>query len=132
MPISNQNITDNIFSTIYSTFDHNNLVIAYVAAAFLAALLVFRRPNRFHLLLLFGFSLLAFNYEYEKHLIAPLRDQTLKALAPNPAVHIKTQYYTEIFLSVLVPIGLYSIGWGLLFWAMISGGKQVGKKNSSI
>lgn len=132
MPTATADLTDSIFATIYSTFDHNNLVIAYALAALLSAFLVYLRPNRFHLLLLFGFSILAFNFEYEKHLIAPLRDQTLKALAPDPLSHIRTQRYTEVFLSVLVPIGLYVIGWSLIFWAMIIGGNKVGKKNSSV
>ena len=129
MPAS-PTLTDSLFSTIYSTFDHNNLVIAFFLATIVSACLVFKRPNRFHLLLLFGFATLAFNFEYEKHIIAPLRDQTLSALAPDPNLHVRTQKYVEIFLSILVPIGLYIFGWGLIFWAMVIGGK-VGKKDPS-
>lgn len=125
-------LTSSLFSTIYATFDHNNLVIAYFVATLISAFLVFRRPNRFHLLLLFGFAILTFNFEYEKHLIAPLRDQTLSAIAPNPNLHIKTQKFVEIFLSILVPIGLYILGWGLIFTAMFIGGQNHGKKNSSV
>lgn len=124
-------LADSLVSTIYSTFDHNKIVIAYFAAALLAGFLVFKKPTRFNVLLLFGFALLAFTYEYEKHIIAPLRDQTLQALIPDPNVHVKTQKYLDIFLSVLIPIGLYITGWGLVFWAMIIGGKN-GQKNSSV
>ena len=124
-------LADNLLSTIYSTFDHNKIVIAYFSAALLSAFLVFKKPTRYHVLLLFGFALLAFTYEYEKHIIAPLRDQTLQAVAPDPNYHIRTQKYLDIFLSVLVPIGLYIVGWGLIFWALILGGKD-GKNNSSV
>ena len=124
-------LADNLLTTIYSTFDHNKIVIAYVCAALLGGFLVFKKPTRYHVLLLFGFAILAFTYEYEKHIIAPLRDQTLQAVAPDPNVHVRTQKYLDIFLSVLFPIGLYVTGWGLIFWAMILGGKNR-QKNSSI
>lgn len=124
-------LTDSLFSTVYSTFDHNNLVIAYVLAALFSAYLLFRHPNRFHSLLLFGFSILTLNFEYEKHIIAPLREQTLMALAPDPNVHLKLQQYTDLILSVLIPISLFIIGWVLIFWAMYTGGKN-GKKNSTL
>ncbi len=124
-------LTGSLLATIYSTFDHNKIVIAYALAAILAAFLVFKRPSRFHVLLLFGFAILAFTYEYEKHIIAPLREQTLQAVAPDPNVHVRTQKYLDIFLSVLIPIGLYITGWGLVFWAMVIGGKN-GKKNSPV
>ena len=124
-------LADSLLETVYSTFDHNKIVIAYFAAAFLAGFLVFKKPSRYHTLLLFGFAILAFTYEYEKHIIAPLRDQTLQAVAPDPNVHIRTQKYIDIFLSLLVPIGLYIFGWGLIFWAMTLGGKN-SQKNSSV
>lgn len=124
-------LANSLIATIYSTFDHNKIVLAYFAAALLSAFLVFKKLTRFHVLLLFGFVILAFTYEYEKHIIAPLRDQTLQALTPDPNVHVKTQKYLDIFLSVLIPIGFYITGWGLVFWAMIIGGKN-SQKNSSV
>lgn len=124
-------LTDSLIATVYSTFDHNKIVLAYFAAALLSAFLVFKKPSRFHVLLLFGFASLAFTYEYEKHIIAPLREQTLQAVAPDSTAHLRTQKYLDIFLSVLVPMGLYILGWGLLFWAMILGGKN-SQKNPSV
>ena len=126
-----QNLSINIINTIYATFDHNKIVIGYIGALILAAFLVFKKPTRFHLLLLFGFAILTFNYEYEKHIIAPLREQTLQAVTPDPTLNIRTQRYMDVFLSVLVPIGLFITGWGLIFWAMIIGGSN-SKKNSAV
>lgn len=124
--------TSSLFSTIYTTFDHNNLVIAFLLAALFSAFLVFRRPNRFHLLLLFGFSILTVNFEYEKHIIAPLREQTLLALAPNPNQHIRLQQYADLLLSVIIPMFMYTLGWAMIFWAMYIGGKTDDKKNSTL
>lgn len=124
-------LASNLINTIYMTFDHNKIVIGYFLALLLATILVFKKPNRFHLLLLFGFAILTFNYEYEKHIIAPLREQTLQAVAPNPNLNIRAQRYIDVFLAVVTPIGLFITGWGLIFWAMIIGGNN-GKKNSTV
>lgn len=124
MPPETPQLQASLLKTVYSTFEHNNVVIAFFLATLLAAFLVFRQPNRFHLLLLFGFAILTFNYEYEKHIIAPLTEQTLKAVAPDPSFHVRTQRYLDIFISVIVPIALWILGWGLIFWAMLIGGKN--------
>ena len=125
-------LSSNLINTIYLTFDHNKVVLGYFLALLLSAFLVFKKPSRFHLLLLFGFTILTFNYEYDKHIIAPLREQTLQAVAPDPNLNIRTQRYVNIFLSVLVPIGLFIFGWALLFWAMMIGGRNSGQKDPSL
>lgn len=131
MPPTTTDIKASLFNTLYSTFDHNQIVIAYVAAAIVAASLLIRKPNRFHVLLLLGFTILAINFQYDKHIIEPLRAQTLQAVIPTPGTHTRAARVIDVLLTVLVPIGFFIIGWGLIFWAMIIGGER-GKKNSTV
>ncbi|MCL5411905.1 MAG: hypothetical protein M1150_04210 [Patescibacteria group bacterium] len=119
-------LKQNLLQSIYLLFSHNHIVIAYSGGAVLAAILSFLKPNRFHLLLLLGFLILAFNFEYDKHIIEPLRNQTLTSIIGN-GNHVKAEYYLDLFISEVIPVILYVLGWGLIFLAMIIGGKP---KNS--
>jgi hypothetical protein len=116
-------LKENIIQSLYLIFTHNQIVIAYTAGAVLAGVLSFIRPNRFHLLLLFGFLILAFNYEYDKHIIEPFRNQTIQSIV-GEGNHVRARHYLDLFISEIIPIILYLLGWGLIFLSMIIGGKK--------
>lgn len=116
-------LNQGIIRTIYWTFAHNELVIAYVAGLVISLVMAFQRPNRFHLLLLIGFAILAFNFEYDKHIIEGLRDQTLNSIIMDSSKHFKAQRFIGLIISEVVPVVLYLTGWGLIFLAIITQGK---------
>lgn len=120
----NTDLNSSLLNTIFLTFSHNEFVIAFALATLLSAYLVFIKPSRYHVLLLFGYAILVLSYEYEKHISIPLTEQTLKSLAPVPGTHLRTQQYVNTFLSIFLPVGIFVTGWLLIFWAMLIGGKN--------
>ena len=106
--------------TLYLTFSHNQLVIAYVAGVVISAFMAFKKPSRFYLMLLLGFAILAFNFEYDKHIIDGLREQTLNAIVTDPGKHFRAQRFISLVITELVPVGLYILGWGTIFVAIVS------------
>lgn len=115
-------LSQGFIRTIYLTFAHNELVIAYVTGLVISAVMAFKRPSRFYLLLLIGFAILAFNFEYDKHIIDALRDQTLTSIVADPSKHFRAQRFISILITELVPVILYITGWGCVFLAIISQG----------
>lgn len=115
-------LSQGIIRTIYLTFAHNELVLAYVTGLVISAVMAFKRPNRFFLLLLIGFAILAFNFEYDKHIIDALREQTLTAIVTDPGKHFRAQRFISIVISELVPVVLFLAGWGCIFMALVSQG----------
>ncbi|MBI3443715.1 hypothetical protein HY008_03510 [Candidatus Woesebacteria bacterium] len=122
-------LSQGLIRTIYLTFAHNELVMAYVAGLAISGIMAFRRPNRFHLMLLVGFALLAFNFEYDKHIIESLREQTLTSIVADPSKHFRAQRFINVIISELVPVMLFVAGWGMIFLAIVSQG--IGKKIQS-
>ncbi len=122
-------VSQSLTNTIYAIFAHNYLVIAYVLGAIIAACLVLIRPNRFHLILLFGFASLAFGFEYDKHIIEPFRNQTLVSMA-TAKPHFKVNQLIDSFIGEILPMLFYLFGWGMIFLAMILGGKNKKKEVS--
>lgn len=124
-------LSQGILRTLYLTFAHNELVIAYVTGLVISGVMAFKRPGRFYLLLLMGFAILAFNFEYDKHIIDALREQTLTSIVADPSKHFRVQRLIRLLISELVPVILYIAGWGCIFIAIISGGikKDIKSKN---
>ena len=112
----------NIIQTIYATFIHNYLVIAYFAGAVLAAILALIKPSRYHLLLLFGFGLLMFAFEYDKHIAAPFEEQTIQSLITLQEHH-KVRRLVDFAIYEMIPVASFLVGWICIFIAMIVGGR---------
>ena len=66
-----------------------------------------------------GFALLTFSFEYDKHIVDGLREQTLNSLI-TVNQHYTLQKYINIVLGVLGPIVLYVVGWFFVFVALIT------------
>lgn len=114
-------LIQSLINTSYSLFSHNYVVLVYLFGSFLSAVLCLIKPNRFHLLLLLGFLILSFTYEYDKHLIEPLRRQTLESLlgSVESQVHPKVNRLVGLVVSELIPIFSYVLGWGLIFVGIV-------------
>jgi len=116
-----------LFYLLYWTWLHNYQVIALIFGALLAIGLMLYRPKRIYLIFFLGFLLLFFQYEYLKHIVQPLEEQTLKTAIVSDT-QTKARKVIDFTLNRLVPFGSYLGGWGLIFLGMVMGGKNNKKR----
>lgn len=119
-------LQQNIIITFYLLFSHNYEAFAYFVGIVIGIVLAFYRPSRFALLILLGFVILLFSFEYDKHIIVGLREQTLKSLITTTP-HFKVARVVNLLLSDIMPILLYVAGWGMVFLAIISAALKMKK-----
>lgn len=112
-------LKQNIIVTVYLMFTHNYLAIAYFAGFIIGIILSIYKPSRFSTLIFLSFLILLFGYEYDKHIIDSLRQQTLQSLI-TVTPHFRLQRVVNLFISEILPIFFYVLGWGLLFVAISS------------
>lgn len=131
--MSNELIS-NLIHTIYLTFDHNNVVIAYIAGFIFCVILSLWRPSRHILLTMLGFLILATGFEYDKHLVGPLIRQTLGSVVREPGNYVSTTKLINIFLGEIVPVMFFVFGWFLIFLGILvatrAGKKRARNKNN--
>lgn len=114
-----------IIHTVYGTFSHNYVLFSYLLGFLVSTVLVIFRPSRFSFLLVLGFLILAFSFEYDKHIAAGLREQTLEALM-HDRTYYRTQKIVSLFISEVLPMFLYLLGWVLVYIALVIGGMKEG------
>jgi len=103
----------NIFYAIVFIFMHNFTAILYSLGIVMTTFLALYRPTRGKILILWGFVILLFAFEYEKHILAPLTQQTLNSLITERE-SLRIEYYVSKFLTRIVPFALPVVGWGLV------------------
>lgn len=123
MPPITPDLSANIISTLYLLFSHNYIVFAYFTGLIISVFLSLYRPSRYATLLLLGFALLTFSYEYDKHIVDGLRDQTLTSLI-TAKPHYTVQRWINIAVGEILPIFFYTFGWFLIFLALIKKSKN--------
>lgn len=123
-------LQQNVIITFYLLFSHNYEAFAFFVGILIGVILAFYRPSRFALLILLGFAILLFSFEYDKHIIVGLREQTLKSLITTTP-HFKVARIVNLLLSDIMPILLYVAGWGMVFTAIISAALKIKKHESS-
>lgn len=114
-----------LFDLIYFTWLHNSEAIAYFIGCVLTLVLQFIKPRRLNLLFFIGFLLLLLEFQYVKHIVEPLEQQTLQTVLQQGASGVRFTKITGIFLEKLVPFGLYLSGWGTIFTGIWIGNKKV-------
>lgn len=119
-------IRQSIFVTLYLMFSHNYEAIAYFSGMVLGIVLMIWKPSRFATFIMLGFAVLLFQFEYDKHIIVALRDQTLTSLATT-ATHQRFTKMVSLFISDLVPILLYLLGWGMVFLSIVFASLKISK-----
>lgn len=117
-----------LINTFYLTFTHNYIPIAYFGGILISLMMSIYKPSRFTIFLLLGFTLLLFGYEYDKHIVAGLREQTLNSIATE-IPHYKLQRIISLIISDLLPIFLYLSGWLFVYIAIIYGGIKLKVKS---
>jgi hypothetical protein len=119
------NLQNNIFDLIYWTFLHNSDAIALFLSVMFALGLLFWRPQRVLVLWLIGFTLLLARFEYLKHVVDPLTNQTLEVLIRTEG-HYRARQVIDVFFYDVLPLGMYLIGWGSIWLGMwFSHGKKM-------
>lgn len=106
-------LKQNIFYTILFIAMHNFAAIFYAAGIVFSAVLLFIRPSRWGILFLFGFIILLFSFEYNKHIVEPLKEQTLNSLITLQE-HNKVRRVVNLVLVKGLPRGLPLLGWTLV------------------
>ncbi len=108
----------NLIHTIYALFIHNYIVFAYFFGFLISVLLSLKKPTRFSILLMLGFAMLTFSFEYDKHIIVGFREQTLRSLITEKP-HYQVQRWVELLIGEILPIIFYLLGWGLIYLAIL-------------
>ena len=100
----------NILYTIYFIMLHNFEAILYTIGIVSAALWAFYKPSRSILLIMWGFIILLFAFEYKKHILDGLREQTVNSLITERQSW-RIERYIDIVLVKLAPRALPLMGW---------------------
>lgn len=103
-------LKQNIFYTVYFTVTHNVPVFVYGAGILISSVLAILKPKRSYVLFLLGFIILLFAFEYQKHILDGLKEQTINALITIQE-HNLVRRIVNIVLIKLLPIGMPVVGW---------------------
>lgn len=120
-------IRQNIIITAYLLFSHNYIAFVYLGGLLISIFLSIIRPSRFSVLMLLGFLILLFSFEYDKHLIVPFREQTIKSLITTTP-HYRLQRIINLIISEVLPMVFYMLGWGFIYLGIIIEGLKKSKK----
>lgn len=105
--------TQNLFYTIYFMILHNAEAIFYLLAIIFFTLLALYKPTRSKIITMWGFIILLFAFEYNKHILEPLRIQFINSIiTERPSFRI--EYTINLILVRILPTGLPTIGWCLV------------------
>ena len=103
----------NILYTIYFILIHNFEAVLYVVGILLMTGWALYKPTRGKIVMLWGFIILLFAFEYSKHILEPLKEQTIQSLITERE-SIRIEYYITKILTRAVPFGLPILGWMLV------------------
>jgi hypothetical protein len=103
-----------LFQLLYFTFLHNADAIAYMIGIIFIFVLLLKKPSRVLVLFLLGFIVLEIRFQYLKHIVDPLYDQTVGAMLQE-GTFFRTRRLIDLLLNDLVPLGLFFVGWGCVF-----------------
>lgn len=106
-------LKQNLLYTVFFTVAHNLPALFFSAGILFAAVLSVLKPTRKSVLLLIGFIILLFGFEYEKHILEGLREQTLNALI-TVQEHNKVRRVVNLVLVKALPVLLPAAGWVLV------------------
>jgi hypothetical protein len=120
-------LQQNILVTLYLLFEHNYEAMAYFLGMCLGGFLAFFRPSRFATLVLFGFGILLFSYEYDKHIVEALREQTVKSLI-TVTPHFRLERYVSLTITTILPVLLFVLGWACILVAVTYAAMHLGKE----
>lgn len=103
----------NLINTAFSFYSHNWQFVYFGAFAGFCFIRLIIKPSRFYVLLLLGFLLLLFEFEYAKHLIPHVKENVTDLILVDSGR--KSFSLADTFFSKLLPIFMQGLGWFLIF-----------------
>lgn len=108
-----------IFQLIYFTYLHNELVIGLFLALLASIICLIKKPTRQLVFFLLGFLCLILQFEYQKHIVQGLAEQTIATLFLEEG-HYRGRWLTQVAIYHLVPLLLWLAGWGCVILGIIN------------
>lgn len=100
----------NILYTVYFLLIHNYQPVLYSLGILLSLGLALYKPTRAGIIMMWGFIILLFAFEYSKHILEPLKEQTTNSLI-TVRQSFRIERIIHIILARLIPLGLPLLGW---------------------
>lgn len=123
-------LRQNFAVTLYLVFSHNYIALVYLIGVILSAFLSLTKPSRFTTLMLLGFIVLLFSFEYDKHIIEGFREQTLNSLI-TITPHFRLQRIINVMIVEILPVLFYVTGWALIFVGIIYAALKLEKRQKN-
>src|SRR3989338_11337040 len=103
----------NILYTAYFIGLHNFEAVLYSTGIIFTTLWMLYKPSRAKILILWGFIFLLFSFEYKKHIVEGLTEQTINSLITERQSY-RIERYVNVTLNKLLPLALPLAGWILI------------------
>jgi hypothetical protein len=120
-------LKQNIFVMIYFVILHNFFAIFYGLGIVVSLGIAIYKPKRASILLLIGFIILLFSFEYSKHIADPLYNQTIGSLITLKRYY-KFEWFLRVFFLKILPFILPFVGWSLIAFSIYLLKKNKSKK----
>lgn len=108
----------NIIYTVFFILTHNFEAILYSLGIVVMMLWMLYKPSRAKFLVFLGFIVLLFAFEYKKHIVEGLVEQTRNSLITERQSW-RLERYLSIILEKLVPLVLPLFGWFLIITGVL-------------
>lgn len=105
--------TQNLFYALYFLIAHNAVAIFYAICILVVTVLSVIKPTRGKIFLMWGFIILLLSFEFNKHILEPLRIQTMESLITERH-SLRIEYYVNTLFIKILPTGLPIVGWSLV------------------
>lgn len=103
----------NLIYMIYFMVKHNAEAMLYALGIAIFTAHALYKPTRGKILAMWGCAILLFAFEYEKHILEPLRQQTIGSLV-TMRESFRIEHTVNYVLMRVVPRGLPVLGWTLV------------------
>lgn len=100
----------NLFYTVYFLFIHNYQALFFGLGIAVFSIINFLKPKRTFFVIFIGFIILLFAFEYNKHILDSLREQTINSLVTERQSY-RIERVVNITLVKLLPKGMMVFGW---------------------
>ena len=109
----------NINNTLYLIVVHNYQAAFFLIGFLVAIFLSIKKPSRSYTFMLLGFICLLFQFEYTKHIVDGLKEQTTNSLITSTP-HYTAKRWLNALIEDIIPMLLFISGYFLLALSYIS------------
>ncbi len=119
-----------VFQLFYFTYLHNELAIGLAIVCLISLLLLIKKPQRQLVFFFLGFLILLFHFEYQKHIVQDLADQTVATLFLEEGYY-RGRWLVKVMIYHFIPLILWLTGWGSLTIALLGFNHSSSKKKEN-